>query len=206
MPRTFACPAEVVPSRQKTLTTNIRECQAARDVREAERQLVLVLARLEDFAARVRDRLDRIDWHGRHDIIRTIVRRVEIDGTQVEVVFRVPAPGGNGAPSSPPEGGQPIGQYCTADTPANPARFTSCSASAASRSWPGCGNRRPIPDARPAGGRDDHPSGRLPVARHRPAARQPPDRHRHHPAGSLEPEGQALALYKELLARWRAAR
>ena len=100
------------------------ECRSARDVGEAERQLVLVLARLEDFAARVRDGLDRVDWHGRRDLIRTLVRRVEIDGNQVEVVFRVPAPGGDGPPPPPPVDGQPIQQDCTADAPANPARFT----------------------------------------------------------------------------------
>ena len=100
------------------------ECRAARDAGEAERQLVLVLARLEDFAARVRDGLDRVDWHGRRDLIRALVRRIEIDGNQVEVVFRVPAPGGDGPPPPPPAGGQPIQQDCTADAPANPGRFT----------------------------------------------------------------------------------
>jgi site-specific DNA recombinase len=91
------------------------ERQAVRDAREAERQLVLVLARLEDFAARVRDGLDRIDWHGRRDLIRTLVRRIEIDGNQVEVVFRVPAPGGDGSPPPPPAGGPPFQQDCTGD-------------------------------------------------------------------------------------------
>jgi site-specific DNA recombinase len=118
------------------------ECQAARDAGEAERQLVLVLARLEDFAARVRDGLDRIDWHGRRDLIRTLVRRIEIDANQVEVVFRLPAPAGHGPPPPPPVGGQPIQQDCTADAPANPARFTMSSSLAAwasrsaVKSWP----------------------------------------------------------------------
>jgi site-specific DNA recombinase len=100
------------------------ECRAARDAEDADRQLVLVLARLEDFAVRVRDGLDRVDWHGRRDLIRTLVRRIEIDRNQVEVVFRVPAPGGDGLPPPPPAGDQPVQQDCTADASTNPGRFT----------------------------------------------------------------------------------
>jgi site-specific DNA recombinase len=57
---------------------------------EAERSLHLVIGRLTDFAGRVRTSLDQLDWHGRREIIRALVRRIEIDQDQVEVVFRVP--------------------------------------------------------------------------------------------------------------------
>ena len=67
---------------------------------EAERSLHLVIGRLADFAGRVRDGLDQLDWHGRRDIIRALVRRIEIDHDKVEVVFRIP-----GAPNPPVGGG-----------------------------------------------------------------------------------------------------
>ena len=66
---------------------------------EAECSLHLVIGRLADFAGRVRDGLDQLDWHGRRDIIRALVQRIEIDHDKVEVMFRIP-----GAPA-PPDGG-----------------------------------------------------------------------------------------------------
>jgi site-specific DNA recombinase len=90
------------------------ERQAAKQAAQVERELVLVLARLEDFAARVRDGLEGLDWHGRRDMIRTMVRRVEVDGCSVEVVFRIPAPADGGPPSSRPRSPVPhFRQDCT---------------------------------------------------------------------------------------------
>jgi site-specific DNA recombinase len=60
------------------------------------RTLSLVIGQLGDFARRVRDRLAQADWHFRRDLIRLLVKRVEIDHNQVNIVFRVaptfPAP------------------------------------------------------------------------------------------------------------------
>ncbi len=85
------------------LMQRLARLQADRDTAmaadEAERSLHLVIGRLADFAERVRDGLDQLDWHGHRDIIRALVRRIEIDHDKVEVVFRIP-----GAPA-PPDGG-----------------------------------------------------------------------------------------------------
>jgi site-specific DNA recombinase len=53
---------------------------------------------LEDFSMTVRENLDLLDWSARRDIIRLMVRRIEIDEGQVEIVFRIPPPpsGGTG--------------------------------------------------------------------------------------------------------------
>jgi site-specific DNA recombinase len=86
--------------------------QVAIEVAEAERELSLVLSRLEDFSAKVSQGLDRLDWQGMRQIIHTVVRRVEIDHNDVEVVFRVPptdGPSGAG-PQSPSRG---TWQHCT---------------------------------------------------------------------------------------------
>jgi site-specific DNA recombinase len=66
--------------------------RAAVEEAEAERELTLVIGRLEEFAARVRDGLNDLDWAGKQALIRTLVRRIEIDRNQVEVIFRVPPP------------------------------------------------------------------------------------------------------------------
>lgn len=65
------------------------EAAALQDAAKQARSLQLVIGKLETFVALVQDRLDGADWTTRRDIIRTLVRRVEIDGQHVRVVFRV---------------------------------------------------------------------------------------------------------------------
>ena len=86
--------------------------QAALDAAETERDLALVISRLEDFSAKVTTGLDNLDRLGMQDIIRTVVRRIEIDDSRIEVIFRVPSPDGPSGPKSPTK---TIGswQHCT---------------------------------------------------------------------------------------------
>ena len=73
--------------------------QSAVETAEAERELTLIIGRLEEFAAKVRGRLEELDFTGKRDIIRILVRRVEIDTSHIEIVFRVPpASCGSGNP------------------------------------------------------------------------------------------------------------
>ena len=85
--------------------------QAALDAAETERDLALVISRLEDFSAKVTTGLDNLDRLGMQDIIRTVVRRIEIDDSRIEVIFRVPSPD----PSGPASPTKTIGswQHCT---------------------------------------------------------------------------------------------
>ena len=57
---------------------------------EVEKSLALIIGRLEDFSDKVHQALDALDWHGTRDIIRMMIRRIEVDGDHVEIVFRVP--------------------------------------------------------------------------------------------------------------------
>jgi site-specific DNA recombinase len=68
--------------------------QAAREAAETERNLALVISRLEDFSAKVTAGLDNLDRIGMQDIVRAVVRRIEIDESRIEVIFRVPSPDG----------------------------------------------------------------------------------------------------------------
>jgi site-specific DNA recombinase len=60
------------------------------DAEAVQRDLRLLIGRLEDFAAHVENGLEAADWLTRREIIRTLVSRVEINQTDVNVVFRVP--------------------------------------------------------------------------------------------------------------------
>ena len=68
--------------------------QAALEAEETERDLALVISRLEDFSAKVTTGLDNLDRTDMRDIIRTVVRRIEIDASRIEIIFRVPSPDG----------------------------------------------------------------------------------------------------------------
>ena len=51
---------------------------------EAEQNLALIIGRLEDFSDKVHQALDALDWHGTRDIIRMMIRQIEVDGDHVE--------------------------------------------------------------------------------------------------------------------------
>ena len=65
------------------------EAASLRDAAEQARSLQLVIGKLEIFATMVRDRLDEADWTTKRDLIRTLVRRIEVNDQHVRVVFRV---------------------------------------------------------------------------------------------------------------------
>jgi site-specific DNA recombinase len=51
----------------------------------------LVVGRLTTFASQVRDGLDTADWLTRRELIRALVKRVDIEPEHVKIVFRVPS-------------------------------------------------------------------------------------------------------------------
>jgi site-specific DNA recombinase len=56
---------------------------------EMEDELRLIVGRLETFAAQVHDGLQQADFHTRREIIRSLVKRVDVDQQHIRVVFRV---------------------------------------------------------------------------------------------------------------------
>jgi site-specific DNA recombinase len=52
-------------------------------------ELHLIIGRLEDFAARVHHGLEEVDWLSKREMMRALVKRVEVAHDQVHVVFRV---------------------------------------------------------------------------------------------------------------------
>ena len=89
-----------------------RQIAASREHAAGQFELFLVINRLEEFAAAVNDRLSTIDFTTKREIIRALVKRIEIHKDEIVVVFRVdPDPGlqsGDGSANS--KGGRSIMQ------------------------------------------------------------------------------------------------
>jgi len=86
----------LVRMKQRVTALEDRLPQLADDATQ-QRDLRLIISQLEDFVAKVRGGLATADWRTRRQLIRALVRCVEIDQQQVSVVFRVP-------PTSTPPG------------------------------------------------------------------------------------------------------
>ena len=73
-----------------------RQIEEAQQHQMGQFELFLVINRLEEFAAAVNDRLSTIDFDTKREIIRALVKRIEIHKEEIVVVFRVdPDPGFN---------------------------------------------------------------------------------------------------------------
>lgn len=59
------------------------------DAATAQAELQRIVGRLEEFSRTVQDKLGSADWNIRRDLIRAVAKRVEIDGEEARVVFRI---------------------------------------------------------------------------------------------------------------------
>ena len=70
--------------------------QALADEAALAGELQLIIGRLEDFVAKLQDGLEAADWASQRDLIRALVKRVEVARNEVNVVFRIaPYPSDN---------------------------------------------------------------------------------------------------------------
>src|SRR3546814_18254342 len=82
-------------------SSDLQQIQDSRRHQVGQRELFLVINRLEEFAAAVHDRLGTVDFVTKREIIRGLVKRVEIHKDEILVVFRVdPDPGFNASATS----------------------------------------------------------------------------------------------------------
>ena len=75
---------------RQRLTTLEEQRRQLAEAAALQADLRLVVGRLDVFAGQVRDRLDTADWDVRRELIRALVKRVEVADEAVSVVFRVP--------------------------------------------------------------------------------------------------------------------
>jgi site-specific DNA recombinase len=74
------------------------QCPQLAEAETLQRALQLLVGRVEEFAAQVPQNLEALEWHRKREMLRALVRRVEIGLDQVQVVFRVDAFAGEADP------------------------------------------------------------------------------------------------------------
>jgi site-specific DNA recombinase len=77
---------------RQRLTTLEEQAQQLQDDAALHTELRLIIGRLEDFATQIHDGLAAADWTSKRELIRALVKRVEVTQDQVNVVFRVDQP------------------------------------------------------------------------------------------------------------------
>ena len=85
-----------------------QQAQNLKDQASFQRELRLILGRLQDFVSKIQEGLHAADWSARREIIRALVKRVEIDQEQVHIIFRI----NPSTPSSPSEKNSQSLQHC----------------------------------------------------------------------------------------------
>jgi site-specific DNA recombinase len=83
---------------RQRLTHVEAQCHQLAEAETLQRELQLIVGRVEEFAAQVQQNLEALEWHRKREILRALVRRVEIGLDQVQVVFRVDAFAGEADP------------------------------------------------------------------------------------------------------------
>jgi site-specific DNA recombinase len=69
------------------------ECRRQKSEATQEAELRLVIGQLEEFARRVSQELQEPSWETRREVVRALVKRVEVDEQEVRIVYRVsPSP------------------------------------------------------------------------------------------------------------------
>src|SRR5207248_8546795 len=83
---------------RQSITHVEAQCHQLAEAETLQRELRLIVGRVEDFAAQVQQNLDNLEWQRKREMLRALVRRVEIGLDQVQVVFRVDAFAGEADP------------------------------------------------------------------------------------------------------------
>jgi len=85
----------------KSRLSKLQEEEKALSAEQIEQaQLHVVIDRLEAFQKQLADGLDELDWHTRREVIRLLVKRVEIDRNEVRVIYKVSPPPFVSSPAS----------------------------------------------------------------------------------------------------------
>ena len=75
-----------------------QQVQQIQDQETLQAELQIAISRLEEFGEKVKDNLAGADWQMRRELIRMLVKRVEIGKEEIKVVFRIPPdPGMSGS-------------------------------------------------------------------------------------------------------------
>jgi site-specific DNA recombinase len=78
-----------ITSAKQRLSQLQEQLQSSVDQQARATEMRLVIDNLETFSRGVTESLDAADWSKRREIIRTLVKRVEVENEQVKIVYRV---------------------------------------------------------------------------------------------------------------------
>src|SRR5439155_15513898 len=92
-------------------------------------EIKALAGKLTAFADQVRSGLERLDWHQRRQLIRTLVSRVEINEDGATVVYRIPATPRR--PGEPPRDSGPEGEGPSGERPGDRQLRPGCEATVA---------------------------------------------------------------------------
>ena len=67
-----------------------QQAQLIQDQETIQAELQTAISRLEEFGEKVKDNLAEADWQKQRELIRMLVKRVEIGKEEVKIVFRIP--------------------------------------------------------------------------------------------------------------------
>jgi site-specific DNA recombinase len=86
--------ADEFEPRIKQLKERLAKLESERELvtqqAKQEEELRLVFSRLEDFADQINESLTSADWQQRREILRALVKRVEIEKESIRIVYKVP--------------------------------------------------------------------------------------------------------------------
>ena len=96
--------------RVNALRERLRRLEAQRktaDVGDAsDGELRLLIGRLQDFSAGIASKLGQADWRTKREIIRRLVKRIDVGPDAIEIVFRV-------GPSTPEAVSECVGNFAS---------------------------------------------------------------------------------------------
>ena len=62
------------------------------DEEAQQRELSMIIGHMQDFADKISSNLEEVDWLKRREIIRALVKQIEVDEEVVRIVYRVNPP------------------------------------------------------------------------------------------------------------------
>ena len=77
---------------KERLTKLQTEVKKQADEQTQQKELSMVIGHMQDFAGKVSSNLEEVDWLKRREIIRALVKQIEVDEEAIRIVYRVTPP------------------------------------------------------------------------------------------------------------------
>ncbi len=79
--------------RIKAMRQNLKTIQEQQNKLTEQKNLTrgveLIVANLENFSCQIGSNIDRLDWNDKRDIIRRVVKRIQVDEEEINIVYKI---------------------------------------------------------------------------------------------------------------------